>query len=102
MLHTIHSKFMQNNLKEIMQAREDLLPPELEFQVIRQMNAFNHFGNVVELFVPNALEAVVQMISGDGPGVHGGGRRLPPEYEDSWRTAPPRPGRTSSDDRFSR
>lgn len=37
---------------------------DVEKKLVGQMQTFSHFGNVIELFIPNALQTVVKMIGG--------------------------------------
>ena len=42
-----------------------MLPPELEERVSSQMGTMAFFGNLVELYVPNALQVVVRLVGGE-------------------------------------
>jgi hypothetical protein len=81
-----------NSFKDLEAKWEASLPPDLERRVSGQAANMAVFGRVVEVFVPNALEAVVHMISGtdpDGPGpdIVPGRRPEPDEWPD-WRKPP--------------
>lgn len=56
---------MANNFKKMMEDREAMLPPELENRVSFHIGTMSGFGNVIELFVPNALQTVVRIIGGE-------------------------------------
>jgi hypothetical protein len=56
---------MANNFKKMMEEREAMLPPELENRVSFHLGTMAGFGNVIELFVPNALQTVVRVIGGE-------------------------------------
>lgn len=85
----------QNSFKDLEAAWEAGLPPELERRVSSQTGNFAVFGRVVEVYMPNALQAVVHMIGGadssDGPVVDPipGRRPAPTEWPD-WRQPPGR------------
>jgi len=80
---------MGNNLQKIFEEREAMLPPELETRISQHLGAFSVFGNVVELFMPNALQTVVRLIGGEElPCLHG---KRQARHEPEWRT-PPKPG----------
>ena len=51
-----------NSFKDLEAMWEAGLPPELETRVSSQTNGLSVFGRVVELFVPNALQAVASMV----------------------------------------
>ncbi|MBK9338989.1 MAG: hypothetical protein IPM98_21600 [Lewinellaceae bacterium] len=83
----------ENSFKVLEAKWEAGLPPELERRVSSQTTNFTVFGRVVELFMPNALQAVAHIIGGaaddDGPqGVLSPGRRPEPEEWPDWRTPP--------------
>ena len=81
---------MQNNLKKLQDEREAMLPPELEDRVSTHLGTMAYFGNLVELFVPNALQVVVRMIGGeDLPCLKRSKKRE--TVPGDWRT-PPEPG----------
>ncbi len=81
-----------NSFKELEAKWEAGLPPELERRVSSQTTNFAVFGRVVELFMPNALQAVAHIIGGtsdEGPQTMiNPGRRPEPEQWPDWRTAP--------------
>jgi hypothetical protein len=56
---------MSNSFKKLQAEREAMLPPELEDRISRHLGTLAHFGQVMELFVPNALQTVVQFIGGE-------------------------------------
>jgi len=80
-----------NSFKQLEAKWEAGLPPELERRVSSQTNNFSAFGRVVELFMPNALQTVVHLIGGEGPGtdIYPGRRPAPDDWPD-WRTSPER------------
>lgn len=81
---------MNNNLKKLQEQREAMLPPELEDRVTAHLGTVAYFGNLVELFVPNALQVVVRMIGGDDmPCLDRGAKRK--RHPVDWRTRPPMP-----------
>ena len=53
-----------NNFQKLIQEREDLYPPELEYQVMRQASTMGHFGDMVSLFVLNTMATVVHIVTG--------------------------------------
>ena len=53
-----------NNFQKLIQEREDLCPPELEYQVMRQASTMGHFGDMVSLFVLNTMATVVHIVTG--------------------------------------
>lgn len=82
-----------NSFKAMEAMLEAGLPPELERHVSSQATNLAVFGRVVELFMPNALQTVVQLIGGPDEGPDGGlnpGRRPAPEDWPDWRTPPGR------------
>ena len=80
---------MNNNLKKLQDEREAMLPPELEDRLSSHMGAMAYFGNLIELFVPNALQVVVRLVGGeDLPCLRRSKRRANPPNID-WRQPPP-------------
>ncbi|TNE62124.1 MAG: hypothetical protein EP344_05345 [Bacteroidetes bacterium] len=81
-----------NSFKMLEAKWEAGLPPELERRISSQTTNMAVFGRVVELFMPNALETVVQMIGGSGDtGPQADflpGRRPEPDAWPDWRTPP--------------
>ncbi|MEQ1745891.1 MAG: hypothetical protein ABMA02_10720 [Saprospiraceae bacterium] len=82
-----------NSFKDLEAKWEAGLPPELERRVSSQTTNFAVFGRVVELFMPNALQAAAHMIGGgsDSSGPQSNdqpGRRPEPEAWPDWRTPP--------------
>ncbi len=78
---------MNNNLKKLQEEREAMLPPELEERVSSHLGTMAYFGNLIELFVPNALQVVVRMVGGeDLPCLKRPKRRETPNID--WRTPP--------------
>jgi hypothetical protein len=81
-----------NSFKDLEAKWEAGLPPELERRVSSQTNNFAVFGRVIEVYMPNALEAVAQMIGGPnnaGPADDPiPGRRPAPNEWPDWRQAP--------------
>lgn len=53
-----------NNFQKLIQEREDMCPPELEFQVMREASTLGHFGDMVSLFVLNTMATVVHIVTG--------------------------------------
>lgn len=50
---------------------------DIEQKVLHQAHTLSHFGRVIELFVPNALQTAAHLIAGTkqgGPRRRGGGR----------------------------
>lgn len=79
---------MNNNLKKLEEEREAMLPPELENRIAAHAGTMAYFGNMMELFVPNALQVVVRMIGGeDMPCLKRGKKKEPAPV--NWRTPPP-------------
>jgi hypothetical protein len=88
---------MINNLQRMQEEHEFLVPPELEKQLLTQVNHMNVFGRVVELFIPNALQTAARIIGGSaeqGPADFGDNRQ-PDALEDlpEWRIPPARGSR---------
>lgn len=54
----------RNNFKEMMLYREEMLPEEVEFQVMRQASTLGHFSDMVSLFVLNTMATVVHLVTG--------------------------------------
>lgn len=82
---------MDNSLKKLQAQREAMLPPELEGRVSEQAASMSFFGNIVEVFLPNALQVVVRLMGGDDlPCLHKTSRRKKRPNAD-WRTPPPGP-----------
>ena len=78
---------MHNNLKKLQEEREAMLPPELEDRVTAHLGSMAYFGNMVELFVPNALQVVVRLIGGDEmPCLNRSNKRRRPPVD--WRKRP--------------
>ena len=79
---------MNNNLKKLQEEREAMLPPELEDRVSSHLGTMAYFGNLIELFVPNALQVVVRLVGGeDLPCLKRSKRPKNPNID--WRTPPP-------------
>lgn len=53
-----------NSLEKLLRDREDQLPDELEFTVMRQASTMGHFGDMVSLFVINTMSTVVHIVTG--------------------------------------
>jgi hypothetical protein len=53
-----------NNFQKLVKDREDMLPPELEFQVMREASTLGHFGDMVSLFLLNTVSTVVHIVTG--------------------------------------
>lgn len=56
---------MDNSLKKLQAEREAMLPPELEDRISQHIGTMSLFSNVVEVFVPNALQVVVRLVGGE-------------------------------------
>lgn len=81
---------MNNNLKKLEEEREAMLPPELEDRVSSHLGTMAYFGNLIELFVPNALQVVVRLVGGEElPCLKRNKRRETPPVD--WRTPPAPP-----------
>lgn len=79
---------MNNNLKKLQEEREAMLPPELEDRISSHVGTMAYFGNLIELFVPNALQVVVRLVGGeDMPCLKKSKRREQPNVD--WRVRPP-------------
>lgn len=83
-----------NNLKDLMEERESLLPDEVEFKVMRQASALNHFGDIISLFVLNTMATVVHVVTGgeDPKCLRDKRERLAAEMEEYRWKSPPQPG----------
>ncbi len=69
-----------------------MLPPELEDRVSAHLGTMAYFGNLIELFVPNALQVVVRIVGGeDLPCLKRSKKRRENPTID-WRTPPPSTG----------
>ena len=79
---------MNNSLKKLQAEREAMLPPELEDRISQHVGTLSLFSNVVEVFVPNALQVVFRLVGGDDlPCLKKASRRAGQENMD-WRTPP--------------
>ena len=78
---------MNNSLKKLQEEREAMLPPELEDRVSSHLGTMAYFGNLIELFVPNALQVVVRMVGGEDLPCLKRSKRRNHQIVD-WRTAP--------------
>ncbi len=68
---------MANNFQQWQGDWEDKIPDEIEKKVLHHAETLSHFGRVMELFVPNALQTVAQLIGGNndsGPRTRRSGR----------------------------
>jgi hypothetical protein len=54
----------QNNFKKLLSEREQMLPDDLEFQVMREASTLGHFGDIVSLFVLNTVASVAHLVTG--------------------------------------
>lgn len=82
---------MKNNFQQ-WQSDFERVPPEIEAHVLHQARTFSAFGKVVEVFVPNALNAVAFMVGGEAPVrpvAHGPGAHLDDDVP-LWRIPPGR------------
>jgi len=79
---------MDNSLKKLQAEREAMLPPELEDRISQHLGTMSLFSNVIEVFVPNALQVVVRLVGGEElPCLKKAGRRNARTNMD-WRTPP--------------
>jgi len=79
---------MDNSLKKLQEEREAMLPPELENRITQHIGTMSLFSNVIEVFVPNALQVVVRLVGGeDLPCLKKSYRRKARANMD-WRTPP--------------
>lgn len=79
---------MDNSLKKLQAEREAMLPPELEDRISQHVGTLSLFSNVIEVFVPNALQVVVRLVGGDElPCLKKATRRKAKANMD-WRTPP--------------
>ena len=79
---------MDNSLKKLQAEREAMLPPELEDRISQHIGTMSLFSNVVEVFVPNALQVVVRLVGGeDLPCLKRASRRAARANQD-WRKPP--------------
>lgn len=72
---------MANNFQLWQNDWEGKLPDDIEHKVVHHAETLSHFGRVIELFVPNALQTVAQLIGGNnnsGPRPRHEGRYSPP------------------------
>ncbi|MCB0527816.1 MAG: hypothetical protein KDC61_14975 [Saprospiraceae bacterium] len=72
---------MANNFQQWQNDWEDKVPDDIEQYVLHQANTLSHFGRVIELFIPNALQTAAQLIGGNnrpGPKPWRAGRYSPP------------------------
>lgn len=92
---------MNNSLKKLQDEREAMLPPELEDRVSAHLGTMAYFGNLIELFVPNALQVVVRMVGGEDLPCLNRSRKRREQSPVDWRVRPaaaapgdPGPGET--------
>ncbi len=79
---------MDNSLKKLQAEREAMLPPELEDRISQHVGTLSLFSNVIEVFVPNALQVVVRLVGGEElPCLKKATRRAARANMD-WRTPP--------------
>ncbi len=55
---------MANNFQQWQGEWEDKVPDEIEQKILHHANTLSHFGRVMELFVPNALQTAAHLIAG--------------------------------------
>lgn len=79
---------MDNNLKLLQAEREALLPPELEERIEKQVGTLSFFSNVIEVFVPNALQVVVRLMGGEDLPCLKKSTRKAARANMEWRTPP--------------
>lgn len=87
---------MKNNFQQWMDEEEERFDSldEIESNLVGQVKSFSFFGNVVELFVPNALQTVVKLIGGDHDQNSGGDFRRSGGSPDSGRAFLRKPSNT--------
>lgn len=72
---------MANSFKQWQGDWEDKVPDDIERHILHHAHTLSHFGRVIELFVPNALQTAAQLIGGaqtPGPRPGRDGRYSPP------------------------
>lgn len=77
-----------NNWRDLADDNSKKLPDDLEECVMHHARTFSVFGRVVELFVPDALQAAAHLIGGDAADPVDGSPKAP--AEPAWRTPPNR------------
>ena len=77
---------MNNNLKKLQEEREAMLPPELEDRITTHVGTMAYFGNLIELFVPNALQVVVRLVGGEDMPCLKRSKKRPKQVD--WRKRP--------------
>lgn len=82
---------MDNNLKLLQAEREAMLPPELEERIEKQVGTLSFFSNVIEVFVPNALQVVVRLMGGEDLPCLKKSTRKAAHANMEWRTPPESP-----------
>ena len=88
---------MANSFKQWQGDWEDKVPDDIEHHILHHANTLSHFGRVIELFVPNALQTAAQLIGGahaSGPRAGRGGRYSPPVIPEG---RPPSGGGSAND-----
>jgi hypothetical protein len=85
---------MNNSLKKLQAEREAMLPPELEDRISQHVGTLSLFSNVIEVFVPNALQVVVQLVGGEDLPCLKKASRSAAGTKMDWRT-PPEPSFSS-------
>jgi hypothetical protein len=80
---------MTNNFTALQNQREEMFDDQhilgIEHELLHQIRTYNHFGDVVTMFGPNAFDALVHMVSGGGPKEYGGQRG---SNANDWRVPP--------------
>ncbi len=69
-----------------------MLPPELEDRVSAHLGTMAYFGNLIELFVPNALQVVVRIVGGEDLPCLKRSKKRHENPNVDWRTPPPSTG----------
>jgi len=82
---------MDNNLKLLQAEREAMLPSELEEHIEKQVGTLSFFSNVIEVFVPNALQVAVRLMGGEDLPCLKKRTRRAARANMEWRTPPESP-----------
>lgn len=77
-----------NRWRDLSDDCEKNLPDDLEECVMHHARTFSVFGRVVELFVPDALQAAAHLIGGDAPDAERSDGTPQTPVEPMWRTPP--------------
>ncbi len=79
---------MDNSLKKLQVEREAMLPPELEDRISQHVGTLSFFSNVIEVFVPNALQVVFRLVGGEDLPCFKKANRRAARANMDWRTPP--------------